>query len=757
MVTKLARGALPVVILLALTGLAGLAGARIYAEGPLLPLLLGAAAASILLSTLLRPLPNWTVAPVSMLALGGYTLLAVQLTMRGDADATLMSAYLDAARNALPRLLTAAVPIEAAPDTVLVPIVAVWLAGLLGAELAGRGGRLLFGALPPTVAYAAALVLAGPNAQPALWQPLAYAAVCAVGLALTARQRTDAPVLTGDQPSPAKDRVFQLRAIGGAAAGLAAMLAVAVAAGPLVFGGVAKEPHDPRTAVVPPREDALDANPLIRISGWAAQPTQHLLDAELPADMPIRLAVLSEYDGVTWKVGADYRNAGKVLPSVTGPATTGKSSVVKQSYTVAELDGGLVPAVSTPNRIDNLRVAFDSRSGTLFKADRLATGQKYQVESVYTKPDVNLLSVADVPSGDAYARYLSVGSTLPTDLVNMANHITENNPGAYAKAYALQGFLAEHYKFNPTAASGHALPNLQFFLTKTVAEGGRQGTSEQFAASFAVLGRMMGLPTRVVVGFKGRSGKHPVLASDATAWPEVLFTGVGWVSFDPMPQDQNTKPLEDDYTPPPPTKTPSVPPSQVTQSPLASTAAPATGVGSAAEPVLTAPVLLMLSGVLLFGLLVVGALVVGLLRRSRTGRRLRSGTPSERVLGAWLEVRDAIRLAGHTPPPHLTASEIALYASLIPVRRRSARHGEPLPALGPLAELVNVVGFAPGLLGEAEARLAVEQAVAYVRELRGRRSLFNRVAWSLSIRPLLWKPSRPVVAEPGMSHATPHA
>ncbi|MGY0233325.1 DUF3488 and transglutaminase-like domain-containing protein [Longispora urticae] len=757
MVTRLARGALPVVILLALTGLAGLAGARVYAEGPMLGLLLGAAAGSILLSTLLRPVPSWLVAPVSMLALGGYTLLAVKLTMRADADTTLLSAYLDAARNAMPRLLTAAVPVEAAPDTVLVPIVALWTAGLLGAELAGRGGRLLFGALPPTVAYAAALVLAGPNAQPALWQPLTYAAVCAVGLALTARQRTTAPVVGGDQPTAPKDRVFQLRAVGGAAAGLAAMLAVAVAAGPLVFGGVDREPHDPRTAVVPPREDALDANPLIRISGWAAQPTQHLLDAELPGDMPIRLAVLSEYDGVTWKVGADYRNAGKVLPSVTGPATTGKSSVVKQSYTVAELDGGLVPAVSTPNRIDNLRVAFDSRSGTLFKTDGLGPGQKYQVQSVYTKPDVNLLSVSDVPSGEAYARYLSVGSTLPTDLVNMANHITENNPGAYAKAYALQGFLAEHYKFNASAASGHAMPNLQFFLTKTVAEGGRQGTSEQFAASYAVLGRMMGLPTRVVVGFKGRAGKHPVLASDATAWPEVLFTGVGWVSFDPMPQDQNTKPLEDDYTPPPPTKTPSVPPSQVSQSPLASTAGAPDGFVTAKDPILTAPVLLMSTGVLLLGLMLFGALVVGLLRRSRSGRRLRSGSPPERVLGAWLEVRDAIRLAGHTPPPHLTASEIALYGSLIPVRRRSAGHGTPLPSLDQLAELVNVVGFAPGLVGEAEARFAVEQSQAYTRALRNRRSLLYRLAWSLSIRPLLWKPSRPVVAEPGLTPVGPRA
>ena len=70
--------------------------------------------------------------------------------------------------------------------------------------------------------------------------------------------------------------------------------------------------------------DSLDENPLIRISGWALNPDQHLLDVRADRRRPptprIRLAVLSDYDGVTWRVGATYRNAGRVLPAPAGAA-----------------------------------------------------------------------------------------------------------------------------------------------------------------------------------------------------------------------------------------------------------------------------------------------------------------------------------------------------------------------------------------------------------------------------------------------------
>ncbi len=68
----------------------------------------------------------------------------------------------------------------------------------------------------------------------------------------------------------------------------------------------------------------------------------------------------------------------------------------------------------------------------------------------------------------------------------------------------------------------------------------RRGYCQQFSGAMALMLRMDGIPARVGVGFlpsaRGpRAGTWEIRASDAHAWAEVFFTGIGWVSFDPTP------------------------------------------------------------------------------------------------------------------------------------------------------------------------------------------------------------------------------
>ncbi|HET6212496.1 MAG TPA: transglutaminase domain-containing protein, partial [Micromonosporaceae bacterium] len=143
-----------------MVGCAGVALGRIY-DGTLLPLLVaGAAAGSVLVGLLTLRLPGWTAGPLSVAGLAGYLLLSVYLSARaGDVPGGLATLTMDAARNGVPRLLTALIPIEAQPDTVLVPVTVAWLAGLAGAELAVRGHRILLGYAAPALCYAGALYL----------------------------------------------------------------------------------------------------------------------------------------------------------------------------------------------------------------------------------------------------------------------------------------------------------------------------------------------------------------------------------------------------------------------------------------------------------------------------------------------------------------------------------------------------------------------------------------------------------------------
>ncbi|WP_370463345.1 transglutaminaseTgpA domain-containing protein [Micromonospora sp. WMMC415] len=756
---------IPVVVAVGgMVTLAGVALGRVYAGGLLTGLVAGAAAGSVLVGMACRRLPSWLVAPLSVLGMTAWTLWSLRLAAgRADLPGSLVEVAADAARNGIPRLLTAMIPVEPTPDTVLVPVVAAWLAGLAATEVALRAGRVLLGYLPPVLLYAGALYVVGPNADPAVRPTLAFVAVAVLGLAVPRAAGTAA-----DDPAlglpPAARAALRTRLAGASAAGAAVVVGLAALLGPALAGQVGGHPVDPRRYVDPPRVDTLDENPLIRISGWALNPDQRLLEvttrpssgadstdagAEPPAgggptagaggdDVRIRLAVLSDYDGVTWRVGATYRNAGRILPA-TAPAAGSTVDTVRQDITVADLTGRLLPAVATPREVTGARVAYDPATGTLIRPEGLTPGLRYAVTSARERPDANLLATANVPAGEEVARVLRVPDGVPDPLRRLTAQLAESNGAPYARAAAVEQFLAEHYRLVADAPSGHAYPNLAFFLFGPRDAGGQRGTSEQFAAAFAVLGRLAGLPTRVVVGFQS-PGSGPVRAGDAYAWPEVLFDGLGWVPFDPLPRpDTEPRPVEEDFRPPPeepppseapqPTPEPTLPPE-----PVAAPGRPA-GSGGPSTPVLVA-------GGTGGTLLVAAALLLALLwlRRSLSRNRLSRGGPGERVAGAWREVTDALRLAGHPVSGDLAATEIAARARDVLATARQSPAGTDDEAVGAgvreLAGLLNRVAFAPGTVAEEQSTRAVVAAQGYVAALRAARPWWRRLLWSVHPGPL---------------------
>jgi hypothetical protein len=244
------------------------------------------------------------------------------------------------------------------------------------------------------------------------------------------------------------------------------------------------------------------------------------------------------------------------------------------------------------------------------------------------------------------------------------------------------------------------------------------------------------LPTRVVVGFRVKAGATTeVHGADALAWPEVLFDRVGWVPFNPLPQpNTQPRPVEDDFKPQPEPSTPppSSAPTPTPTPPSAKPSAPVTTADGGTSAGLVAAA--ATTGLFLVVALCLGTVV--LLRRSRSRRRLYDGDPSGRIVGAWLEILDALRLAGRPPPHHLAATEVADHAA------RAARDHTVIrpaaPPLDDLAHLVNAVTFAPDGVGADQADRAVAQASAYVDDLRGRRSWWRRLLWTTDPRPLRW-------------------
>ena len=675
------RAAVVSAALAAMITMAGVVLGRIFA-GPLLAqLVAGAAVGSVGLSLACWRLPNWAVAPLSALLLGGYTVLALRVAAdRAEITGPLAGIVRDSLVNGIPRLLTAMIPVEPTPETVAVPVVAAWVTGLAGAEVAVRAGRVLLGLVPAAALYGGALYVVGPNAGTAGWPTLTFAALAVAALATTARQPATGP--SAELPAAVRGRQ-----LAGAAAGLAVVLALAAAVGPWVGSRVSATPVDPRRYVEPPQVDSLDESPLNRISGWALSPRQRLLSVT-PATsakrktVRLRLAVLPDYDGVTWRVGATYRNAGRVLPPQPRLADA-EIQTVRQEVTIDGLTGRLLPVVPTPTGVTGARVAFDASTGTLIRPEGLTPGLRYTVTSEVQNPDLNLLAAADTPSGDAVARYLAVGAGVPDPIQRLADRLADGNGAAFDRASAIEQFIAEHYRKVADAPSGHAYPNLAFFLFGPRARGGQVGTSEQFAASFALLARLTGLPSRVVVGFDAPAAGGPVTGGNAIAWPEVLFDGLGWVAFDPMPKTKDPRPVEEDFTP-----KPSKPPTPPSEAPPASDTPAASGAATVAAAAGAGPPAAVIAGGASGSMLLVLAAAAGtvvVMRRSLRRRRLAEGTPDERIAGAWAEFTDALRLAGRPVPAHLAATEAASYAvtgAVVPPQRRAGRLRRAIPGGG---------------------------------------------------------------------------
>lgn len=131
-------------------------------------------------------------------------------------------------------------------------------------------------------------------------------------------------------------------------------------------------------------------------------------------------------------------------------------------------------------------------------------------------------------------RYLQLPEIHP-GIVQLVEEITTGYTGSIARALAIERFLVGNYGYSLDNRSASADDPLYDFLMET-----KEGHCEYFAAAQAILMRIVGIPTRVVNGFKRGelnrfSDYYIVRQSDAHSWVEGYFPGPGWMEFDSTP------------------------------------------------------------------------------------------------------------------------------------------------------------------------------------------------------------------------------
>ena len=104
----------------------------------------------------------------------------------------------------------------------------------------------------------------------------------------------------------------------------------------------------------------------------------------------------------------------------------------------------------------------------------------------------------------------------------------------YARARAIEAYLRNNFGYTLELAGETPDPLAHFLFVR------KKGHCEFFASSMAIMLRTLGIPARVVNGFRGGelndiTGRYIVRERDAHSWVEVYFPEYGWVMFDPTP------------------------------------------------------------------------------------------------------------------------------------------------------------------------------------------------------------------------------
>jgi transglutaminase-like putative cysteine protease len=196
-----------------------------------------------------------------------------------------------------------------------------------------------------------------------------------------------------------------------------------------------------------------------------------------------------------------------------------------------------LPVPYVPMRA-NVPGSWRQEPGTLMiYSDSAPTdGLQYTVTSGEVEPTTATLAAKpNIPAAIRH-QYTGFKSSVTGQLRDIAQQITKGKTTPFEKAVALeQWFLSSRFSYSIQSTN---LPNtargLLTFLTSD-----RQGFCQQFAFAMAVLARLINIPSRVAIGFTAghqhSDGTWVVTTADAHAWPELYFTGAGWLRFEPTP------------------------------------------------------------------------------------------------------------------------------------------------------------------------------------------------------------------------------
>ena len=130
--------------------------------------------------------------------------------------------------------------------------------------------------------------------------------------------------------------------------------------------------------------------------------------------------------------------------------------------------------------------------------------------------------------------YLQVPRLDPR-IAGLARQVTASATSNYLRAREIERYLQNNFGYTLELPGIREADPLAHFLFER-----KKGHCEYFASSMTMMLRTLGIPSRVVNGFRGGeyndlTSSYIVREKDAHSWVEAYFPEYGWVTFDPTP------------------------------------------------------------------------------------------------------------------------------------------------------------------------------------------------------------------------------
>jgi hypothetical protein len=509
------------------------------------------------------------------------------------------------------------------------------------------------------------------------------------------------------------------------------------------------------------RDSKEPARPVLRVS------------TDEPSSGYLAAVILDDYDGGVWSFDTTFRPTGGRIPApaaqgVVGAGVVDVAPVRQRASLIASLPVPFLPAIDRPVNVAGLQVGADAATGMLLPI-RTARG----VTSYTVLSRAPTAALSRVASADGIG--IVTGSTLPhagtaaePDLALPANtstamasalrflsRITGLRPAptvAFLQAM-LASLHADEKRVDPTLPACPTQPGKKDKPVCATKSGGtslavvinaitndRAATPEQFATLYAMVARYLGVPARLVTGFRLPTGSdtspvppgsYQLTSRQAWTWVEIPVAGIGWVVADPTP-DGVTRPgaalpepaQASANTPPPANQANAVPRNEITGGHAVAKPAPVEAPASHGLPWWAVLLAVLGGGLALVALLGPGLAAARRLLRRRARHQI---DPSQLAVGAWLELLDGLEQAGMATGLGDTTVEVASEAG----RHFGPDLTEPVQQVGSVAE--RAVFSVTGPPDEEAAQRAWETQRSVRHAVHGRLDRRQRVRALLAV------------------------